>query len=88
MIVCGATVFSSRALLAATKEGIYGLRGPTNWDAVLVQVANGHWGYLLFPAMVWMDAVDDFYSVMMGTLMPEAAVRRARERAADILWSR
>lgn len=85
LIVRGATVFSSRASLAHDGEGIYGIKGPTNWEAVWTQVENGHWGYLLFPSTVWMDAVNDFYSVMLGSLSPSAAVQRAIERAKDIL---
>lgn len=85
LIVRGATVFSSRASLAEKGEGIYGIKGPRNWKAVWTQVESGHWGYLLFPATVWMDAVDDFYSVMLGSLSPSAAVQRAIQRAKDVL---
>jgi multiple sugar transport system substrate-binding protein len=85
LIVRGMTIFSSRASLALHGEGIYGIKGPTNWAAVPVQVENGHWGYLLFPSTVWMDAVNDFYAVMLGNLSPAAAVQRAIDRAKDIL---
>jgi multiple sugar transport system substrate-binding protein len=85
MITRGATIFSARASVMEKGQGIYGPKGPTNWEAARIQAENGHWGYLLFPSTLWMDTVEDFYLVMLGDLSPSAAVQRAIERAQDVL---
>jgi len=85
MITRGATIFSARTSIMKEGQGIYGTRGPTNWVAAQLQAAHGHWGYLLFPSTLWMDTVEDFYSVMLGQLSPSEAVQRAIERAQDVL---
>ncbi len=64
---------------------VRGPKGPTNWEALWIQAKHGHWGYTLLPPKLWMDTVEDFYSVMLGQLSPSEAVQRAIARAQDVL---
>ena len=76
------------ARISILKKGYYKVRGPmgpTRWDAIEKTAQFAQWGYVLLPPGLTFDIVKDFNAAILGQTSIEDVLKRAIERAKDVL---
>jgi len=76
------------ARISILKKGYYkmeGPKGPRNWDAIEKTAEFAEWGYTLLPPGLTFDLVKDFNAAILGQISIDDVIKRAIEKAKDIL---